>query len=78
MEVSPVSNIDECSIKSISPCVAYKGPDKLSNMAVMEIALPSGFTADRSSLYELVETGNEQSKFYDYIKLENIYHIFFF
>lgn len=46
-------------------------------MAVMEIALPSGFTADRSSLYELVETGNEQSRFYDYIKRENICHIFF-
>ncbi|CAG9820997.1 unnamed protein product [Phaedon cochleariae] len=54
VDVSPVSTIDQCSVTSLSPCLAYTGPDKVSNMAVMEISLPSGYQADRASLYSLV------------------------
>ncbi|KAH1006159.1 hypothetical protein HUJ05_006923 [Dendroctonus ponderosae] len=57
VEVGAVSTIDQCSIRSISPCLSYQGPGQLSNMAVMELALPSGFQADRPSLYELVDGG---------------------
>ncbi|XP_050293499.1 murinoglobulin-1-like [Anthonomus grandis grandis] len=63
LEVSPVSNVDTCSIKSISPCIAYKGSDKFSNMAVMEVEIPSGFRADRASLYQLVESMENIKKF---------------
>ncbi|KAH1001220.1 hypothetical protein HUJ04_013457 [Dendroctonus ponderosae] len=57
VEVGALSTIDQCSIRSISPCLSYQGPGQLSNMAVMELALPSGFQADRPSLYELVDGG---------------------
>ncbi|KAG5869784.1 hypothetical protein JTB14_022629 [Gonioctena quinquepunctata] len=56
LDVSPVSTIDQCSIASLSPCLAYSGPDGISNMAVMEISLPTGYQADRASLYRLVES----------------------
>ncbi|CAG9766184.1 unnamed protein product [Ceutorhynchus assimilis] len=73
VEIAPVSNIDACSIKSISPCVAYEGPDKMSNMAVMEVALPSGFQADRSSLYELIQPGNNIKMFEEKDEQINFY-----
>lgn len=58
MEVSPVSTISKCAITSLSPCVAYTAPDGPSNMAVMEISLPTGYQADRSSLYRLLDSSN--------------------
>ncbi|KAJ8938252.1 hypothetical protein NQ318_001785, partial [Aromia moschata] len=56
VDVEPVSNIDQCSIRSVSPCLAYVGPDGPANMAVMEVTLPSGYQADRASLYSLVDS----------------------
>lgn len=58
VDVSSVSNVDECSVRKISPCVTYKGSSPLANMAVMEVSLPSGFIADRSSLDNLIQSGN--------------------
>ncbi|XP_057663617.1 pregnancy zone protein-like isoform X1 [Diorhabda carinulata] len=58
MEVSPVSTISKCAITSLSPCLAYTAPDGPSNMAVMEISLPTGYQADRSSLYRLLDSNN--------------------
>lgn len=60
MEIMPVSNIDQCSIASLTPCFAYKGPDLQTNMAILEVDLPSGYEADRISLYKLInEDGNK-------------------
>lgn len=56
VDVKPVSTIDKCSIATISPCVSYIGPGIHSNMAVLEITMPSGYEPDRASLYELVES----------------------
>jgi CD109 antigen len=55
MEISPVSNVDKCSITTLSPCFTYNGPDLQSNMAILEVSLPSGYEADRASLYKLLE-----------------------
>lgn len=63
MNVESVSTIDKCSIASLIPCVAYTGPDIASNMAVLEINLPSGYQADRASLYKLVEQPASIKKF---------------
>lgn len=57
-----MSTIDKCSIVSLSNCLAYTGPDDISNMAVMEISLPTGYEADRASLYKLVETESTTGK----------------
>nr|XP_008195453.1 PREDICTED: pregnancy zone protein [Tribolium castaneum] len=55
MEVLPVSNIDKCSITTLSPCFKYNGPDHIANMAILEVGLPSGYQADRASLYKLID-----------------------
>ncbi|RZC36886.1 pregnancy zone protein-like, partial [Asbolus verrucosus] len=55
MEILPVSNIDECSITTLSSCFTYQGPDVQANMAVLEVDLPSGYQADRASLYKLID-----------------------
>nr|CAH7731884.1 unnamed protein product [Callosobruchus chinensis] len=62
IDVAPVSTIDQCSIASLSPCLAYTGPDGPANMAVMEVNLPSGYQADRASLYSLIESESTSSK----------------
>lgn len=58
VDVTSVSTADRCSMNTINPCVAYIGPDAMSNMAVMEIGLPSGYQPDRATLYQLVEQPN--------------------
>ncbi|XP_063921503.1 pregnancy zone protein-like isoform X2 [Zophobas morio] len=55
VEILPLSKIDRCSIATISTCFSYNGTDHQSNMAVLEIDLPTGYEADRTSLYKLVE-----------------------
>ncbi|KAL3287814.1 hypothetical protein HHI36_002274 [Cryptolaemus montrouzieri] len=69
LEVSPVSTVAKCSIATISPCVSYSGPDAHSNMAVLDVTLPSGYTADRASLYKLTEVEKESKiKMFEEIK----------
>ncbi|CAH0550920.1 unnamed protein product [Brassicogethes aeneus] len=69
LDIAPVSTTDPCSITSFSPCVAYTGPDTQSNMAVLEVSLPSGYTADRSSLYKLVDVqGETRIKMFEEVK----------
>lgn len=63
VDVSPVSTTDRCSVNTINPCVAYTGPDAVSNMAVMQIGLPSGYQPDRASLYQLVDQSNSSISF---------------
>ncbi|XP_044265167.1 alpha-2-macroglobulin-like isoform X2 [Tribolium madens] len=55
MEVLPVSNIDQCSITTLAPCFKYNGIDQRANMAILEVGLPSGYQADRTSLYKLID-----------------------
>ncbi|KAJ8911706.1 hypothetical protein NQ315_013168, partial [Exocentrus adspersus] len=76
VDVAPVSTADQCSITSISPCLAYTGPDAPSNMAVMEIGLPSGYEADRASLYSLIES-ESTSKVKMFEELNNKVNIYF-
>ncbi|KAJ8978716.1 hypothetical protein NQ317_015964 [Molorchus minor] len=72
VDVEPVSTIDKCSITSVSPCLAYMGADGPANMAVMEVMLPSGYQADRASLYRLVDS--EKVKMFEELKNKvNIY-----
>lgn len=59
LEISPVSTVAKCSIATISPCVSYSGPSIHSNMAVLDVTLPSGYIADRASLYKLTENENQ-------------------
>jgi CD109 antigen len=63
MEISPVSNVDKCSITTLSPCFTYNGPDLQSNMAILEVSLPSGYEADRASLYKLLEEDTTTSEY---------------
>ncbi|KAJ8928546.1 hypothetical protein NQ314_018884 [Rhamnusium bicolor] len=76
VDVAPVSNIDQCSITSVSPCLAYTGLDGPANMAVMEITLPSGYAADRASLYKLVES-ESTSKIKMFEELKNKINLYF-
>lgn len=63
MSVRSVSTIDKCSIAALNPCIAYTGPDEASNMAILEVNLPSGYQADRVSLYRLIEQPAAVKKF---------------
>lgn len=58
VEVTPASTADKCTVANINPCLTYNGPDSLSNMAVLEVNLPSGYEPDRTSLYQLVDAAN--------------------
>ncbi|KAF5301333.1 hypothetical protein FQA39_LY10731 [Lamprigera yunnana] len=62
VEVDPISNIDECAIAIISTCVSYLGPGLHSNMAILEITMPSGYEPDRASLYKLVQENTSRVK----------------
>lgn len=55
VDVAPVSTADKCSVANLNPCISYSGPDTSSNMAVLELSLPSGYEPDRASLYRLVD-----------------------
>lgn len=55
VDVNPVSTIDKCSIAILSPCISYSGSDLHSNMAVLEVTMPSGYEADSETLHKLVE-----------------------
>ncbi|XP_031782380.1 alpha-1-macroglobulin isoform X1 [Nasonia vitripennis] len=46
---------DGCSIQRLTVCTRYKLPDEESNMAVLEIAMVSGFRPDRASLHDLLD-----------------------
>lgn len=63
VDVSPVSTADRCSVNTINPCVAYTGPDAVSNMAVLQIGLPSGYQPDRTSLYQLMDQPSSSISF---------------
>nr|CAH7731883.1 unnamed protein product [Callosobruchus chinensis] len=76
IDVAPVSTIDQCSIASLSPCLAYTGPDGPANMAVMEVNLPSGYQADRASLYSLIES-ESTSKIKMFEEEDNKVNIYF-
>lgn len=65
MEVAAVSTIDECSIAALNPCFRYNGPDVQANMAILEVGLPSGYEADRASLYKLIDV-DENAKSSEY------------
>ncbi|XP_049817832.1 murinoglobulin-2-like isoform X2 [Aethina tumida] len=76
LDIAPVSNVDPCSITSLSPCLAYMGPDTQSNMAVLEVTLPSGYSADRASLYKLVEAESKSKvKMFEEIKNQVVLYL---
>ena len=58
VDVKPVSTVDKCSVTTISSCLSYTGPGLHSNMAVLEITMPSGYQPDRASLYQLTSKTN--------------------
>lgn len=66
-----MSTVAKCSIATVTPCVSYSGPDIHSNMAVLDVTLPSGYIADRASLYKLTEAGEESSEFEVFSVSEN-------
>lgn len=55
IEVDSVSTVDKCSVATISPCVSYTGPGMHSNMAILEVTMPSGYEPDRASLFKLTD-----------------------
>ncbi|XP_025830784.1 alpha-2-macroglobulin-like isoform X2 [Agrilus planipennis] len=63
VDVESVSSTDKCSIAMVSPCLAYKMPDIKSNMAVLEIKMPTGYEPDRGSLYKLQESNSKVKRF---------------
>lgn len=75
IDVEPVSTIDKCSVAIISPCVAYTGPGH-SNMAVLEITMPSGYEPDRDALFELANKDNT-SKVYLIFYSKSFFFLFF-
>lgn len=64
VDMNPVSTIDKCSIAIVTPCISYIGHDLRSNMAVLEVAMPSGYEADIETLYKLLDESNVTSEFY--------------
>lgn len=71
--VSPVSTIDKCTMAEISPCISYVTPDKYINMAVLEVTLPSGYKADRTSLHNLVKSSESSKLIHHYVNLCKIH-----
>ncbi|KAK4885470.1 hypothetical protein RN001_001741 [Aquatica leii] len=55
VDVDSISNVDQCAVAMVSTCVSYTGPGLHSNMAILEITMPSGYEPDRASLYKLVD-----------------------
>lgn len=55
VDIEPVSMTDQCSVATVSPCISYAGPGPHSNMAILEVAMPSGYEPDRASLFLLAE-----------------------
>ncbi|KAK5647506.1 hypothetical protein RI129_002398 [Pyrocoelia pectoralis] len=55
VDVDSVSSTDQCSVAVVSTCVSYVGNGLHSNMAILEITMPSGYEPDRASLFQLVE-----------------------
>ncbi|XP_076257908.1 alpha-1-macroglobulin-like isoform X1 [Rhynchophorus ferrugineus] len=76
VDVASVSNVDACSVRKISPCVTYNGQNQLSNMAVMEMGLPSGYIADKASLENLINRGN-YTKIKKFEETENQINLYF-
>lgn len=62
VDVDPVSTTDQCSVAMVSPCISYTGPGLHSNMAILEVTMPSGYEPDRASLFKLVEESNSKVK----------------
>lgn len=62
VDMDPVSTIDKCSIAIVTPCISYVGRDLRSNMAVLEVTMPSGYEADTETLYKLLDQSNVTSK----------------
>ncbi|CAD6233951.1 GSCOCT00007427001.2-RA-CDS [Cotesia congregata] len=49
------SSSDECSMQKINLCARYKMADEESNMALLEIKMISGYSADKTTLHALLE-----------------------
>ncbi|XP_031329285.1 pregnancy zone protein-like isoform X2 [Photinus pyralis] len=62
VDVDSVSSSDQCSMAVVSACVSYVGNAIHSNMAILEITLPSGYEPDRASLFRLVEENQSKVK----------------
>nr|CAD7395574.1 unnamed protein product [Timema cristinae] len=74
VETGPVASVDECTMQRVEVCVSYRLPGQISNMAVLEIAMVTGYRPDRDSLHKLDqdteldlkrwEEGRDQVNFY--------------
>nr|CAD7575571.1 unnamed protein product [Timema californicum] len=74
VETGPVASVDECTMQRVEACVSYRLPGQISNMAVLEIAMVTGYRPDRDSLHKLDqdteldlkrwEEGRDQVNFY--------------
>ncbi|CAG2055235.1 unnamed protein product [Timema podura] len=53
VETGPVASVDECTMQRVEACVSYRLPGQISNMAVLEIAMVTGYKPDRNSLHKL-------------------------
>lgn len=64
VSTNSVSTVDKCGVAQISSCFSYIIPNRKVNMAVLELFLPSGYKADRASLFKLTEHFSETRKKY--------------
>ncbi|KAF5307210.1 hypothetical protein FQR65_LT00726 [Abscondita terminalis] len=67
IDADPISNIDKCAIARVSTCISYVGPGLQSNMAILQVSMPSGYEPDRASLFKLVDDNySKVKKFEEY------------
>lgn len=59
VSTNSVSTVDKCGVAQVSSCFSYIIPNRKVNMAVLELFLPSGYKADRASLFKLTEHFSE-------------------
>lgn len=71
ISTNSVSTVDKCAVAQISSCFSYIIPNRKINMAVLELFLPSGYKANRASLFKLTEHFSETRKKYFEICIPN-------
>lgn len=56
--MKPLNQNAKCYLIELKPCVSYTGLGEI-NMAIVEIAMPSGYAPDQASLYELISSNGK-------------------
>ncbi|KAK9737508.1 Macroglobulin domain MG3 [Popillia japonica] len=64
---------NKCSMMELNPCISYTGIGE-SNMAILEVQMPSGYTPDEVSLHELRINKASTLKKFEQIRNEVVFY----